>query len=302
MKQSSNNISARWVKDHISIVDLLTNMGYPPPKPTGKERYYHSPLRDDPTPSFCVDEKQNIWHDHGEGKGGTIIDFAMLIWKDLSFPELLEKIVSVSQAQVPEQRPYQRQPVTKSDPAYGILAINDLGNNPALVGYLERRGIRAVADGRIREVHYYTENANKFRTNFFAAGWQNELGVWEISSTDRKKLCLGPKAISFIPNIERRLAVFEGYFNYLSWLTDNPFATDSVLVLNSVALLEAGLKKAEPFSEVFLFLDNDPTGQRATSAFRQAMPRAIDCSGIYTGYNDYNDKIVAERGGYQLSR
>jgi len=302
MKQSSNNISARWVKDHISIVDLLTNMGYPPPKPTGKERYYHSPLRDDPTPSFCVDEKQNIWHDHGEGKGGTIIDFAMLIWKDLSFPELLEKIVAVSQAQGPAQQPYQRQQVARSTPGYGILAVKHLGQNIALLEYLERRGISAVADGRIREVHYYTENANKFRTNFFAAGWQNELGVWEVSSIDRKKLCLGPKAISFIPNAERRLAVFEGFFNYLSWLTDNPFATDSVLVLNSVALLEAGLKKAEPFSEIFLFLDNDPTGQRATSAFRQAMPRAIDCSGIYTGYNDYNDKIVAERGGYRLSR
>jgi hypothetical protein len=261
-------------------------------------------LRDSDTiPSFSVDDKAGTWFDQGEGKGGNIIDFGLLYWKGLSFPQVLEKIVSVSQAVVSsQQQPFQRQANTKSATNYGILNVKELGQNFALLNYLESRGIGSVAEGRTKEIHYYIENENKFRTTFFAAGWQNELGVWEVSSVDRKKFCLGHKAISFIPNSERRLAVFEGYFNYLSWLTDNPFATDSVLVLNSVALLQAGLDKANGFNDVFLFLDNDSSGQRATSAFRQAIPRAIDCSGIYKGYNDYNDKIVAEHGGYQFTR
>lgn len=303
MKDYPHKISARWVKDNISIVDLLANLGFEPPKPVGKERRYISMLRDsDSTPSFSVDEKAGTWFDHGEGKGGNIIDFGKLYWNGLTFPEVLEKIVSVSQTYMPlEQRPFQRKVNAPSTPNYRVLEIKDFGQNTALLNYLKSRGIISVADGRTKEVYYYVEDENKIRTNFFAAGWQNETGSWEVRNAHFKG-CLGQKAISFIPNSQRRLAVFEGYFNYLSWLTDNPFATESVLVLNSLALLQAGLTKAKPFNDVYLFFDNDPSGQRATTAFRQAMPQAIDCSGIYRGYNDYNDKIVAERTGYQFSR
>ncbi|GAC1312135.1 MAG: toprim domain-containing protein [Mucilaginibacter sp.] len=303
MKDYPYKISARWVKDNISIVDLLANLGFEPPKPVGKERRYISMLRDsDTTPSFSVDEKAGTWFDHGEGKGGNIIDFGKLYWNGLTFPEVLEKIVAVSQTFIPsEQRPFQRKVNEHSEPNYGILEIKDLEHNAALVNYLENRGIHSVAEGRTKEVYYYVEDENKIRTNFFAVGWQNETGSWEVRNAHFKG-CLGHKAISFIPNSQRRLAVFEGYFNYLSWLTDNPFATESVLVLNSLALLQAGLTKANPFNDVYLFFDNDPSGQRATSAFRQGLPRAIDCSGIYIGYNDYNDKIVAERSSYQFSR
>ena len=303
MKQHPNKISARWIKDNISIVDLLANLGFEPPKPVGKERKYISMLRDsDTTPSFSVNEKAGTWFDHGEGKGGNIIDFGKLYWNGLTFPEVLEKIVAVSQTFMPSgQRPFQRKVNEHSKPNYGILEIKALSHNAALINYLENRCICAVAWGRTKEVYYYIEDENKIRSNFFAAGWQNETGAWEVRNAHFKG-CLGHKAISFIPNSESRLAVFEGYFNYLSWLTDNPFATESVLVLNSLALLHAGLTKAKPFYDVCLFFDNDLSGQRATSAFRQAMPHAIDCSGIYRGYNDYNDKLIAEQTGYQFTR
>jgi hypothetical protein len=302
MKQQSHKISARWVKDHISIIDLLANLGYPPPKPTGKERYYNSPLRDDPTPSFCVDDRQGIWYDHGEGKGGNIIDFGKLFWNELSFPEVLEKIVTVSQAYMPtEQLQFQRRVHIPTVPNYGLLEIKELGHNTVLLNYLERRGIRAVAEGRTKEVYYYIEDENKIRKNYFAVGWQNETGNWCIRNANYKG-CLGSNAISFLPGSEKRLAVFEGYMNYLSWLTDNPFATESILVLNSISLIQPGIIKAQSYNDVYLFFDHDPPGERATTVFKQALPQAIDCSGIYKGYNDYNDKIVADMGGYQLNR
>ena len=190
---------------------------------------------------------------------------------------------------------------TLDEPNYGIRQIKDLGNNPILSKYLESRGLLSVAEGRLKEIYYYIEDENKLRTNYFAAGWLNEKGSWEVRNPNFKG-CLGQKAISFIPNSNERLAIFEGYFNYLSWLTDNPFATESVLVLNSLSLVQTGLEKASGFPENFLFFDHDTSGEKATALFKQALPNASDRSGIYKGYNDYNDKIVAADGGIQFSR
>lgn len=303
MNKTENFTSARWIKDNISIVDLLQHLGFEPPKPSGKERLYISMLRDsDTTPSFSVDDKAGTWYDHGEGKGGNIIDFGLMYWPALSFPEVLEKIVAVSQSNPPAvQVRFQRSAKHPEEPNYGITEIRELGYHSALTKYLDSRAVLPVAAGRLHDVSYYVEDENKFRSNYFAAGWLNETGSWEVRN-DYFKGCLGHKAISYVPNSDRRLAVFEGYFNYLSWLTDNPFATESVLVLNSLALLQAGINKARTFRDVYLFFDHDSSGERATVAFKQLKPDAIDCSGIYTGFNDYNEKIVADRNGYLLNR
>jgi hypothetical protein len=302
MNRNENFPSAKWIKDNISMVDLLQNLGFEPPKPSGKERLYISMLRDsDTSPSFSVNDKAGTWYDHGEGKGGNIIDFALQFWPRLTFPEVLEKIMEVSQSTPPAAKiEFQRKPKVSSEPNYGITEVKELGH-PVLLAYLESRAIGDVAAGRLSEISYYVEDEKKFRSNYFATGWRNETGSWEVRNASFKG-CLGNKAITFIPNSDSRLAVFEGYFNYLSWLTDNPFATESVLVLNSLALLRSGLAKASPYRDVYLFFDHDTSGERATLAFKEAKPHAIDCSGIYTGFNDYNEKIVADQNGYQLIR
>jgi hypothetical protein len=305
LKNMQNKISAREIKDNISLVDLLSRLGFEPAKRAGNEKLYLSMLRDsDNTPSFSVNDKLGTWYDHGEGKGGNIIDFGLQYWKGLSFQEVLEKIISVSNSSLPDNsigKPFKRENKIK-EPNYQILEVKELCNSPALLNYLESRCIGSVANGRLKEIYYYVEDDNKNRKNFFAVGWQNETGDWEIRSALDFKGCLGHKAISFIPDSEQRLSVFEGYFNYLSWLTDNPFANDSVLVLNSLSLLQPGIEKAKGFPNIFLFLDNDPSGRQATLDFQSKVPAAIDCAGIYTGYNDYNDRLVADRTNYQLNR
>lgn len=301
-----NKISARWVKDNISIVDLLTGLGFEPPKPVGKERKYISMLRDtDTDASFSVDEKKNVWHDHGEGIGGNIVELGLRYWKDLSFPEVLEKIVAVTNSghllNNPATLKRQKQPAATAR-HYHILKIQDVGLNHAITQYLQSRGIWQTAQGRLKEVYYYIEDAQKKRSNFFAAGWQNANGSWEIRSTLNFKACLGHKDISFIPGNKQSLAVFEGFIDYLSWLSENPFAEESVLVLNSVALLQTGIKKAAGFNQISLYFDNDPSGRKASLSFQKALPQAVDRSAIYEGYKDYNDKLVAELNQHQLHR
>jgi hypothetical protein len=297
-------LKASEIKENYSLVDLLTQLGYEPVKRVRNEQLYLSMLRDsDKTPSFSVNDKQGTWFDFGEGKGGNIIDFGLQYWKGLPFPEVLEKIVLTCGGLIPALAPpvYKRQPPAEKEPNYEILDIKDLGSNAAILNYLESRGVGQVAEGRLKEIYYYIEDEAKKRNKFFAAGWQNEKGAWEIRNLNFKG-CLGHKAVSFIPNSEKKLAVFEGFFNYLSWLTENPFAPDSVLVLNSLSLLQAGILKAKGFRDIELYLDNDPSGRQATLDFTSALPWAKDRAGIYTGYNDYNDLIVAGRTNYQLNR
>lgn len=301
----NQQLKASEIKENYSLVDLLTHLGYEPVKRVRNEQLYLSMLRDsDTTPSFSVNGKQGTWFDFGEGQGGNIIDFALQYWKGLPFPEVLEKIVLTCGGLIPASgaaQTYKRQPVSEKEPNYKILNIKELGNNAAVLKYLESRGIGDVAEGRLKEIYYYVEDENKKRNKFFAAGWQNEQGAWEIRNLNFKG-CLGHKAISFIPNSEKKLAVFEGFFNYLSWLTENKFAPDSVLVLNSLSLLQPGIEKAQNFREVNLYFDNDPSGRNATAQFTAEIPWATDRSDIYANYNDYNDLIVAERSSYQLNR
>jgi DNA primase len=293
-----NSISAREIKDTVSIVDLLSRLGYRPVKTYGREKYYHSMLQDkDNKPSFSVNEQLNAWYDHSLGKGGNIIEFGLAYWH-LPFQETLEKIAQVCDSDLPLLN-YDRQENTRKRravkiPHYEIEDIKPLGNNPAISGYLNYRGIWQAAQNRMKEVYYYVEDQKKQRKYFFAAGWKNELGAWEVRNKYFKG-CLGHKAISFIPGDEHRLSVFEGYVNYLSWLTDHPSATDSVVVLNSIALLNAAAQKAKQYADIAIYFDRDQTGHSATLELIKAVPQAADHSAIYDGHNDYNDKLVADQ-------
>jgi hypothetical protein len=279
------------------LVDLLARLGYKPVKPSGKELIYVSMLRDsDITPSFSVDDRLSVWYDHGLGKGGNIIDFAQAYWQHLSFQEVLEKIVAVCNTEITangfanDARSRKRSPV--KIPHYEVEDVRDIGNNTSITEYLKSRGIWQAAQGRIHEVYYYVEDQKKQRKNFFAAGWQNEFGSWEVRNLYFKG-CLGRKAITFIEGDENKLSVFEGYLNYLSWLTENPFSWDAILVLNTTSLLEAATRKAREFNDVSLYFDRDQSGYQASIDFIQAVPNAVDCSTQYLNFNDYNDKLRA---------
>lgn len=290
-------LSATEIKEQVSLVDLLARLGYQPLRTAGKELLYLSMIRDsDNKPSFAVNDGLGVWYDHGLGKGGNIIDFGLAYWK-IPFQDVLEKILQVIGQQLPvnnsvPEAKFRKRSAVKI-PHYEVQEVKPLGNNPAITQYLQSRKVWEVAQGRLFEVYYYVEDQKRMRKYFFAAGWQNELGSWEVRNLYFKG-CLGHKGLTCMSGDTDKLAVFEGYLNYLSWLIENPFATDSVLVLNSIALIQGAVRKAKGYREVNLFFDRDRTGHLATLDFKKAVPQATDCSHHYLHYNDYNDKLKAE--------
>ncbi|NRF37567.1 toprim domain-containing protein [Pedobacter foliorum] len=295
----SNSEKACEIKRQVSLMNFLAKLGFHPKKTHGNEAMYISMIRESDTkPSFSVNEKLGAWYDHGLGKGGDIFDLAMLYWKGLKFHEAVEKVQEVCSLPRAEQsssrninlRP--RLKVAVKLPNYQIREIKPFGSTEVINAYLRSRGVFDAASTQLAEVHYYVVDEKKLRKEFFAAGWQNELGGWEVRNKYFKG-CLGKKAITFIPGYQRELAVFEGYFDYLSWKTENPASSKSILVLNAVALIELGIKKAKLFSDIELYMDHDTAGYKALNAWKTALPYSTDKSGVYQKFNDYNDKLAA---------
>lgn len=299
-------IDAEQIKDQVSLVELLTRLGHAPAYRSGKELFYRSMLREEKSPSLCVNENLGVWFDHGGAnssgiKGGNVIDFGLSYWHPITFPEVLEKIRNamalpiheITDAGFREKRP--RQESTRI-PNYRITGVKELGNHPAISRYLQSRGIWEQAQGRMKEIHYVIAAGPKQGREFFSAGWQNETGAWELRNRIGErdfKSCLGRKAITFVPGSEDRLSVFEGYMDYLSWLRDNPEAEDSVIVLNSVNLIDSAIDRAATYARINAYFDRDKAGETAFQILQQALPHVQDRSLTYAGYNDYNEMLMS---------
>ncbi|MCH5684067.1 CHC2 zinc finger domain-containing protein [Niabella sp. W65] len=90
MDFSKNRLSISEAKE-IDIVHFLADLGYEPSKIRNNDYWYCSPLRDEKTPSFKVDRRLNLWYDHGLGKGGNLVDFAIL-YHGCTVSELLQNL------------------------------------------------------------------------------------------------------------------------------------------------------------------------------------------------------------------
>ncbi|TDS06577.1 toprim domain-containing protein [Sphingobacterium paludis] len=296
---------ANQVKQGVSLVDLLAKLGHRPSYRSGKELFYKSMLREERTPSLCVNENLNVWFDHGgagvsQKQGGNVIDFALAYWFPSDFGQVLNKISETMSLDFPSDlkvnprpRQFNRQPEKLTN--YKVTGVRELGGNAKIATYLQNRGIYEQAKGRIKEVYYEIVTGPKAGKSFFCAGWQNDLDSWELSNQGKHfkfKACLGRKAISTIEGSKVRLCLFEGYMDYLSWLADNPKVTDSVIVLNSVNLLDSALEKILTFPSVQAYFDRDKAGEKAFEKLKQAVPHAQDCSSLYKKYKDYNDMLM----------
>lgn len=300
--------NAKQIKDEVSLVEFLDRLGHQPTHRSGRDLFYKSMLRNENTPSFCVNDQLDVWFDHGGAnlsgiKGGNIIDFGLAYWHPTTFPEVLRKIndiMSLPIRQISLDPDRQKRPRLRGTRIanYKIQDIKELGNNSSITKYLEKRGILEQAQGKIKEVYYAIEGGPKKGKTYFSAGWQNENGGWELRNRIglfEFKACLGRKGISFVNGSSKKLALFEGFLDYLSWRKDHPNSPDSIIVLNSVNLLDIGIEKAKTYSQINAYFDRDKAGETAFRLLQQNLPHAEDCSEAYTGFKDYNEMLLARK-------
>lgn len=294
----------------IPLTDILAYLGHQPTHTsTGKDGlqvWYHSPLRNDPNPSFNVNPEKNVWNDFGQ-EGGTVIDFIMAYFSLPSVSEVLTKLEDMGFGDRPaslfEPKPKPAPlPAPRTENAPSGLTLKKVQplQNRALTQYLESRAIPAtVAREYVQEAYYRV--AGKDRT-YFALAFPNMAGGYELRNPYFQG-ALGSKDISFIPAEEQELfdvMVFEGFFDFLSMLAHRrlPSPPKPVIVLNSVAMKDRAIAfiREHRFTDVQLYLDRDKSGRKLTAAF-QALPglTVADASGIYDGYEDFNNWLKASK-------
>ena len=272
---------------NISIVKTLENLGHFPKKKSKKEAWFLSPFRSETQASFKVSIKLNRWYDHGAGKGGNLIDLLIQL-KGFSISEVLTFLNNdIDSFSFHQQAIFSNLPVEEK--TYEIIKIKSL-ENKILLSYLKSRKINElIAKKYCHEVYYKIKNKT-----YFAIAFKNDSEGIEIRNKYFKG-ALGTKDNTWIENGSKTLSVFEGFIDFLSYLTlkEMPKRKENYLILNSISLIEKALPKLKEYNNIFTYLDNDNAGIAGTKIFKNLFKNSIDCSFVYNKYNDLNGYLSA---------
>ena len=271
----------------LSIRAYLAERGLYPTNDNSRYGLYLSPLREERTPSFKVDYVQNLWYDFGLGAGGSIIDLVMRLER-CDFAQAVRFLGSGEKTPMAVPVPLS---VPQTVPTLRLLSDMPL-RHPALVGYLSSRGIDpAIASAGCREVHYAVGGRN-----YFAVGFRNDAGGWELRS-ERFKGSVSPKHITTIDNRSDTVLAFEGFMDFLSYLSMEKQLQTDVAVLNSVVNLPKAIPFLNRHATIHAFFDNDEAGQKATANLKRLCPNSsvIDRSHLYRKHKDLNEYWQAKQ-------
>ena len=162
--------------------------------------------------------------------------------------------------------------------------LNDIGSNPAIIGYLKQRGINPDTAIPFCKEIYYQINGKRF----FGLANENNKG-WSI----RNKYWKGCTAqgYSYYPSESEELLVFEGIFDLLSYAELDPDEKNrsNFLVLNSLVNIKQTIPILTQYQTINLYLDHDRAGRKATRSIQQQFPVATDQSSFYKSFKDLND-------------
>ena len=273
----------------LSIRAYLAERGLYPTKDNPRYGLYLSPLRKEHTPSFKVDYVQNLWYDFGLGVGGSIIDLVMRLER-CDFAQAVRLLSGGERTPMVVPVPLSVPPTVSA-----LRLLSDIPlRHPALVGYLSSRGIdSAIASACCREV-YYTVGGRYY----FAVGFRNDAGGWELRS-ERFKGCVSPKHITTIDNRSDAVVAFEGFMDFLSYLSIKPDEWPHIdaAVLNSVIHLPKAIPFLGRHATIYAFFDNDEAGRKATAELNRLCPNStvIDRSHLYREHKDLNEYWQAKQ-------
>lgn len=286
---NNNNLSFESVRQ-IPIVEYLRSLGFEPVKVRGADHWYHSPFREERTPSFKVNTNLNVWYDHGTGEGGSILDLGAKLHQ-CTLHEFLAELSQGNHNNVSPHR--QHLPIEKPENKLEVISAIPL-ISPGLIHYLNSRGIdKKTANKYCKEVEFRIGERM-----YNAIGFPNQSGAYELRNSWFKGSS-SPKDVSFINNNTERLSILEGFMDFLSavqidhsdfrkLIKDSDF-----LILNSLRLLNRSLPLIESHKEVNLLLDNDLAAKEAMETLKNKGVQFNDASTLYSQYKDVNEYLIA---------
>ena len=272
----------------IPLADFLARLGHEPVRRSGNELWYLAPYRGERTPSFRVNVAKQLWYDFGLGKGGDIFTLAGEFLQSGDFMAQARFIAEAANMTVAgwEKPTYIPKP---TKPVFENVEVAPLLRSP-LTEYLSERGIPYAIASR----HCYRLNYGVHRKRYFAVGFPNMAGGYEVRSSFFKG-CIPPKSVSMIQSEDtpsNECLVFEGFMDFLSAETLQVTGNADCLVLNSVANVGKAVELLDGYGRIGCFLDRDEAGRRTLAALTKRYGECVaDRSSLYDGCKDLNEHL-----------
>nr|WP_232305895.1 toprim domain-containing protein [Bacteroides salyersiae] len=234
--------------------------------------------------------------------GGDLVELGKHLYQTDSVSEVLayigkhENAIPIQRVRIPGTTP---RPVEADMKDVLVVPLQ----HHALLSYLHSRGI----DGDIgrmfcREVHYELR-----QRRYFALAFGNVAGGYEVRNPYYKG-CIRCKDISVIRHshseAQNRVCVFEGFMDFLSYLTLKQTGDDTVcigapcdyLVMNSVNNLKKALEHLQVYEEIHCYLDNDLAGQKTEETIAGMYGKRVHNEALrYHEYKDLNDYLRGKK-------
>ncbi|MCG6188591.1 toprim domain-containing protein [Maribellus maritimus] len=286
----------------ISIREYLRNKSILPKKDFGYYGMYFCPFREDHNTSFKVDYRKNIWYDFGTNEGGSIIDLDMKM-NNCTFHEAATRLEKDFSGRDLNFFSFHRgNTLDKKKNNETSIIIHDISeiSHRKLIEWVNARKIDlSLANLYCREVHYQVRNRV-----YFSVGFENDKGGYELSSSPSFKGCIPPKEITTMKSGHETCLAFEGFWDFLSYLTLQK--TDKtrydVVILNSVANIKKALPFLKEHKNICAFLDNDESGRKAFQMIKLSCFSVDDMSIRYTGYKDLNDYLCGKKQVQEMKK
>ena len=279
-----------------SIVEYLERKGIRPVRKTPTYAMYRSPLREETHPSFKVDTEKNLWIDYAEGRGGSIIDLCMR----MEGCTLSEAIRCLGQnasdngtsSFLNDFVPNNSQPVMAVNGARRLIEISDT-LPPHLQDYLTKeRCVNLEKATPFLKCISYEVRGRRYQ----AIGFANLSGGYELRDDKTFKGTIAPKDITPIfTDRAEPVCIFEGFMDFLSFLSMKEEITNHCLVMNSVSNVARTIRYLNDrhLTHIRAFLDNDEAGRRAVQDFIKAGFHVEDMNIHYKDFKDLNDFHVS---------
>ncbi len=279
----------------IPIADYLSQIGHKPIKEYGNSKFYRSPYREDNDPSFHVDSLKNRWFDFGTGKGGYLIQLVIEI-NGCTFKQacnILEGNPISPSAQY--HRSLQKTQIEEKK-GIEVIEVRELRAN-TLVHYFHERNVSIQFGLEYCKEVVYQINNNR---TYIAIGFENRSGGYALRIPADKyskgfKGCTS-QDYTFIDNLQSVCCVFEGFFDFLSYLTmlertgrKTLINETNYIILNSITNLKKAADVLEKHNFVIGYLDNDPGGDETTKSIsKMDIEVFFDARPAFREHKDFN--------------
>ena len=278
------------------IVEYLERKGVKPVRSTAAYALYCSPLREETHPSFKVDTEKNLWIDYAEGRGGSIIDLFMRL-ENCTLSEAIHRLGQNASDNgtysfLNDFVPNNPQPVMVANGTRRLIEISD-----TLPPYFQEYLTKVRCINLEKTMPFLKCISYEVRSRLYQAiGFANLSGGYELRDDKTFKGTIAPKDITPIfTDRAEPVCIFEGFMDFLSFLSMKEEITNHCLVMNSVSNVARTIRYLNDrhLTHIRAFLDNDEAGRRAVQDFIKAGFHVEDMNIHYKDFKDLNEFHVS---------